>query len=99
MIERLTRFILIVQLLSLVLKSGLSSRTSADDGFPVVITELTFPSVTVESVPFTIHTGTSWAVVYKHQRCFLEGAIRIHLHNKANFQWAISGLLFAFVPK
>ncbi|KAL9982030.1 hypothetical protein ACROYT_G010816 [Oculina patagonica] len=31
-------------------------RTSAADGFPVVITELTFPSVTVESVPFTIQT-------------------------------------------
>ncbi|KAJ7378712.1 Trafficking protein particle complex subunit 11 [Desmophyllum pertusum] len=31
-------------------------RTSAADEFPVVITELTFPSVTVESVPFAIQT-------------------------------------------
>ncbi|XP_066018439.1 trafficking protein particle complex subunit 11-like [Pocillopora verrucosa] len=29
-------------------------RTSAADKFPVVVTELTFPSVTVESVPFAI---------------------------------------------
>ncbi|CAH3108335.1 unnamed protein product, partial [Pocillopora meandrina] len=29
-------------------------RTSATDKFPVVVTELTFPSVTVESVPFAI---------------------------------------------
>ena len=47
-------------------------RTSADDGFPVVITELTFPSVTVESVPFTIHTGTSWAVVYCYEKLMLD---------------------------
>lgn len=31
-------------------------RTSAAESFPVVVTELTFPSVTVESVPFTIQT-------------------------------------------
>lgn len=31
-------------------------RTSATEKFPVVVTELTFPSVTVESVPFTIQT-------------------------------------------
>ncbi|KAK2574270.1 Trafficking protein particle complex subunit 11 [Acropora cervicornis] len=31
-------------------------RTSALESFPVVVTELTFPSVTVESVPFTIQT-------------------------------------------
>ncbi|CAH3108389.1 unnamed protein product, partial [Pocillopora meandrina] len=33
-------------------------RTSAADKFPVVVTELTFPSVTVESVPFAIQAGT-----------------------------------------
>lgn len=32
-------------------------RTSADEKFPVVVTELTFPSVAVESVPFAIQTG------------------------------------------
>ena len=32
-------------------------RTSAAENFPVVVTELTFPSVTVESVPFAIQTG------------------------------------------
>ncbi|XP_073257117.1 trafficking protein particle complex subunit 11-like [Porites lutea] len=31
-------------------------RTSADEKFPVVVTELTFPSVAVESVPFAIQT-------------------------------------------
>ena len=34
-------------------------RTSAAESFPVVVTELTFPSVTVESVPFTIQTGNN----------------------------------------
>lgn len=33
------------------------NRTSADEKFPVVVTELTFPSVAVESVPFAIQTG------------------------------------------
>ena len=54
-----------------------SFRTSAAEKYPVVVTELTFPSVTVESVPFTIQTGKNQAhtgLVYhvsKPRRSFL----------------------------
>ena len=46
----------------------LSFSTSAAEEFPVVITELTFPSVTVESVPFAIQAGTLKAMLCKKER-------------------------------
>ena len=55
----------------------LSFSTSAAEEFPVVITELTFPSVTVESVPFAIQAGTFRAMLCKKQS----------RSSKSNYRW------------